>query len=62
MVQKENDNIFSVCGYLMLSWKFSQTDIRDTDSYSDSYSLFQVIAHGNLLFIKDSYKISLSAT
>ena len=30
--------------------KFIQIDIRDTDSYSDSYTLFQVIAYSNLLF------------
>ena len=36
--------------------KFIQIDIRDTDSYS--YSLFQVIALSNLLFINDSYKKS----
>ena len=36
------------------------TDIRDTDSYSDLYSLFQVVAHSNLLFNNSSYKKSLS--
>ena len=44
-----------------LRWKFIQIDIRDTDSDSDSYSLFQVIAHSNLLFNNNSYKKSLSA-
>ena len=43
-----------------LRWKFIQIDIRDTDSDSDSYSLFQVIAHSNLLFNNNSYKKSLS--
>ena len=48
--------------YVMIkTWKFIQIDIRDTDSYSDSYSLFQVIAHSNLLFNNDSYKNFLSA-
>ena len=31
--------------------------ISHTDSYSDSYLLFQVIAHSNLLLNSDSYKI-----
>ena len=35
--------------------KFIQIDIRDTDSYSDSGSLFQVIAHSNLILNNDSY-------
>ena len=44
-----------------LVWKFIQIDIPDTNWYSNSYSLFQVIAHSNLLFHNDSYKKSLSA-
>ena len=43
------------------SWKFIQIDIRDTDLYSDSDSIFQVIAHSNQLFNNDLYKKSLSA-
>ena len=46
---------------IQFSRKFIEVDIRDTDSYSDSYLLFQVIAHSNLLFTNDSYKKSLSA-
>ena len=42
-------------------WKLFHIYIRDTDSYSYSYSLFQVIAHSNLLFNNDSYKKYLSA-
>ena len=41
--------------------KIIQIDIRDTDSYSDSYSLVQVIAHSNLLFNNSSCKKSISA-
>ena len=29
---------------MFIWWKFIKIDIRHTDSYSDSYSLFQVIA------------------
>ena len=31
--------------YDFLKRKFIHIDIRDTDSYSHSYSLFQIIAH-----------------
>ena len=43
------------------TWKFIQIVIRDTKSYSDSdsYSLFHVFAHSNLLLNNDSYKKSL---
>ena len=46
---------------LVQLWKFIQIHIRDTDPDSDSCSLFQVIAHSNLLFNNNSYKKSLSA-
>ena len=54
----------SVLKEVRVLWKFIQiyirTDIRGTDSYLDSYSLFQVIAHNKALFNNDSYKHSLT--
>ena len=48
--------------FSILGWKFIQTDdIQDTDSYSYSLSLFQVVAHGNPLLNNDSYEKYLSA-
>ena len=41
--------------------KAIQIDIRDRDSYSDSYLLFQVFVHSNQLFNNDSHNKSLSA-
>ena len=41
-------------------WKF-RLIIETQTSYSDSYLLFQVITHSNLLFNNDTYKKSLSA-
>ena len=41
------------------TWKFIQIVIRDTNSYSDSYSLFHVFVHSNLLLNNDSNKKSL---
>ena len=70
-VRSVKDNKFVLYYYLVLwrkkieelkfAWKIIQIDIRDTDSYSDSYSLFSGIYHSNLLFNKDSYQKSLSA-
>ena len=52
----EESHISNICA----PWKFLQVDIRDTDSDSDSDSLFEVIAHYNLLLNNNSSKISLS--
>ena len=38
------------CSHIMKIWILIQTDIQDTDSYSYSYSLFQVFSHSNPLF------------
>ena len=54
-------NMFTQSIKFYLIWKFIQIDIRDRDSDSDSYSLFQVIVHSNLLYKNDSYKKTLSA-
>ena len=40
---------------------FIEIEIRDADSYLDSYLLFQVFAPSNPLLINDSYQTSLSA-
>ena len=40
-------------------WKLIQIDIQDTDSYSDSYLLFEVFPHRNLLLINNLYKKTL---
>ena len=40
---------------------FIEIEIRDADSYSDLYLLFQVFAPSNPLLINDSYQTSLSA-
>ena len=51
---------FSISLVFNILRKLIQIDIRNTDSYSDSYWLFQVVAHSNPLLINDSYKKSLT--
>ena len=41
-------------GLVRHSFLKKDIDIRDTNSYSDSFSLFQVITHSNLIFDNDS--------